>query len=253
MLDFNKQVERATSTVENAEKLLDQAKSKYEETPSEAQRKNMDRLLAKRDASREKLDSAQGRYNEAKAASQVLADKCNGAPSKCVEELKHALGSEHSVEKWEEKNKALKQEMDTINKKANQCIDSLSSEMIRLENEQAKLIQLKEGELKTHREKPRKCAAQAEGKLAASLHKANDIKLKMSDPKAYSSGTSSTDKVAAALERAGDELELQNAERAAKAADFVVKETEKLSKHGVQGDITLKNIRSAAAAENEWS
>ena len=143
--------------------------------------------------------------------------------------------------------------MDTINKKANQCIDSLSSEMIRLESEQAKLIQLKEGELKTHRDNLEKVAAQAEGKLAASLHKANDIKLKLSDPKAYSSGTSSTEKVAAALERAGDELELQNAERAAKAADFVVKETEKLSEYGVQGDIRLKNIRSAAAAETGTS
>ena len=148
---------------------------------------------------------------------------------------------------------ALKQEMDTINKKANQCIDNLSSEMIRLETEQTKLIQLKEGELKTHRDNLENVAAQAEGKLAASLHKANDIKLKLSDPKAYSSGTSSTDKVAAALERAGDELELQNAERAAKAADFVVKETEKLSKRGVQGDIALKNIRSAAAAETDTS
>ena len=85
--NFESQVERATSTLENAEKLLDQAKSKYEETPSEAQRKVMDRLVASRDASREKLDSAQGRYNEAKAASQVLADKCTGAP-RSEEELK---------------------------------------------------------------------------------------------------------------------------------------------------------------------
>ena len=40
--NFESQVERATSTLENAEKLLDQAKSKYEETPSEAQRKVME-------------------------------------------------------------------------------------------------------------------------------------------------------------------------------------------------------------------
>ena len=248
--NFESQVERATSTLENAEKLLDQAKSKYEETPSEAQRKVMDRLVASRDASREKLDSAQGRYNEAKAASRVLADKCTGAPKKCEEELKHALGSGHSVEKWEEKNKALKQEKDTITTEADKCIDSLSSERIKLENEQSKLIGLFEGELKTHREKlERLVQAQAKGKLAASLHKVNDIKSKMSDPEAYSSGTSSTDKVAAALERAGDELELRDAERAAKAADFVVKESDRLSKQGVQGDIKLKNIRSAAAAE----
>ena len=103
---LQEQVEHATSTMKTP-KASGPAKSKYEENPSEAQRKN--RMAGKMQVGKNWI-LPKGVITKRKQRA-VLADKCSGAP-KCVEELKHALGSEHSVEKWEEEQSA-KAEMDT--------------------------------------------------------------------------------------------------------------------------------------------